>query len=413
MTDPDAPTEFGRVDGDGTVYVRSSAGERAVGQWAVGDPAAALAFYRKRFEGLEVEVDLLERRTKAGALSPEDAQQAARKLRRGVSEAQAVGDLDALLLRIDALEPVIAERKEARRAERAAKAAQTKQAKERIVEEAERLAASNDWRQGANRLREMLSTWKALPRIDRATDDALWHRFSAARTTYTRRRKQHFAELNEKRDAASATKEKLVAEAEALSGSTDWGETARAYRDLMSRWKAAGSTHRAVDDALWTRFRAAQDTFFTARDAVTARVDAEYSANTATKRQLLTEAEKLLAVRDPKAAREGFRELAQRWDTAGKASRSETKDLEARFARVEQAIRGAEEDRWRRSNPEGHARAAATVTQLEAAIEGARSRLEQAKARGDERAAAQAHADLTARESWLLSARQALDEFSG
>lgn len=413
MTEPGTATEFGRVEADGTVYVRTSAGERAVGQWAAGDPGAALAFYRKRFEGLEVEVDLLERRTRSGALSPEDAEQAARKLRRSVSEAQAVGDLDALLLRIDGLAPVIAERREARKAERAAKAAETKQVKERLVEESERLASSNDWRQGANRLREMLSTWKALPRLDKSTDDALWRRFSSARSTYTRRRKQHFAELNEKRDAATATKEKLVAEAEALSGSTDWGETARAYRDLMSRWKAAGGAHKAVDDALWARFRAAQDTFFSARDAVTARVDAEYAANAATKRQLLAEAEKLLPVRDPKAAREGFRELAQRWDAAGKVPRAETKDLEARFAKVEQAIRSAEDDRWRRSNPEAHARAAATVAQLEAAIEGAHTRLAQAQSRGDERAAAQAQADLTARESWLQGARQALDEFTG
>ena len=406
-------SDFGRIDDDGTVFVRTSAGERAVGQWAAGDPAAALDFYRKRFAGLEVEVDLLERRTKTGALSPEDAELVARRLRRSVSEAQAVGDLDALLLRIDAVQPLIAARKEARKAERAAKAVETQQAKQRIVEEAERLATSNDWRHGANRLREMLSTWKTLPRIDKAADDALWQRFSSARTTYTRRRKQHYAELNEKRDTASATKEKLVAEAEALSGSTDWGETARVYRDLMSRWKAAGGAHKTVEDALWSRFRAAQDTFFTARDAATARVDAEYAANAVVKRELLAEAEKLLPVRDPKAAREVFRDLAQRWDAAGKVPRGDIKDLEARFAKVEQAVKSAEDDRWRRSNPEAHARAAATVAQLEAAIEAARTRLEQAQSRGDDRAAAQAQADLSARESWLQGAQQALNELSG
>lgn len=406
-------SDFGRIDDDGTVFVRTSAGERAVGQWAAGDPAAALDFYRKRFAGLEVEVDLLERRTKTGALSPEDAELVARRLRRSVSEAQAVGDLDALLLRIDAVQPLIAARKEARKAERAAKAVETQQAKQRIVEEAERLATSNDWRHGANRLREMLSTWKTLPRIDKAADDALWQRFSSARTTYTRRRKQHYAELNEKRDTASATKEKLVAEAEALSGSTDWGETARVYRDLMSRWKAAGGAHKTVEDALWSRFRAAQDTFFTARDAATAKVDAEYAANAVVKRELLAEAEKLLPVRDPKAARDAFRDLAQRWDAAGKVPRGDIKDLEARFAKVEQAVKSAEDDRWRRSNPEAHARAAATVAQLEAAIEAARTRLEQAQSRGDDRAAAQAQADLSARESWLQGAQQALNELSG
>ena len=66
-----------------------------------------------------------------------------------------------------------------------------------IADEAERIAWGNDWRGGANRLRDLLAKWKALPRIDKASDDELWHRYSSARTTYTRRRKQHFAELNE------------------------------------------------------------------------------------------------------------------------------------------------------------------------------------------------------------------------
>lgn len=413
MTDPDATTAFGRVDADGTVYVRTADAERVVGQWAAGDPAAALEFYRRRFQGLEVEVDLLERRIKSGTVSPDDAQRAADKLRRSVTEAQAVGDLDALVLRIDALRPVIEERKQARKAERAAKAAESKHAKEQLVEEAERLAGSNDWRAGGQRFREVLSTWKALPRIDRATDDALWHRFSSARTTYVRRRKQHFSELQEKWATASQTKEKLIAEAEALSASTDWAETARAYRDLMTRWKAAGGAQRAVDDALWARFRAAQDNFFQARDASNARVDAEFAANAEVKRQLLSEAEKLIPVRDAKTSREAFRDLAQRWDAAGKVPRGDLKELEARFARVEQALRSAEDDRWRRSNPEGRARATATVAQLEESIAASRTRLEQAESRGDERSAAQARADLEARESWLVEARTVLDEFGG
>jgi hypothetical protein len=413
MTDADGAADFGRIDADGTVYVRTSAGERVVGQWAGGDPAAGLAFYRRRFEGLEVEVDLLERRIEAGALSPEDASAAARKIRRSIDEAQAVGDLDALVLRIDALGPVIEARKAARKAERAVKGAEAKQAKQRLVEEAERLASGTDWRQGAQRLREMLSTWKTLPRIDKETNDALWHRFSSARTTYTRRSKQHFADLNERREAASTTKEKLVAEAEALSASTEWAATARAYRELMARWKAAGGAHKAVDDALWARFRAAQDTFFKARDAVNAREDAEYAANAEVKRQLLAEAETLLPVRDHKKAREAFRDVAQRWDSAGKVPRGEMKDLEARFTSVEQEIRGAEDERWRRRNPAAAARAAATVGQLEASIAAATTRLEQARSRGDEQAATQAQADVDARESWLEEARKAFDEFSG
>ena len=166
-------TEFGRVDDDGTVYVRTSSGERVVGQWPDGDPAAALEFYRKRYDGLVVEVDLLEQRTKSGALSPEEAASTVAKVRTLVDEAQAVGDLEALTQRLDALQPVIEERREARKAERAAKVAESKVAKEAVAVEAEALAQGNDWRNGANRLRELLDVWKGLPRIDKPTDDAL------------------------------------------------------------------------------------------------------------------------------------------------------------------------------------------------------------------------------------------------
>ena len=125
-------TPFGRVAEDGTVYVVTSGGERVVGQWPDGDPQAALEFYRKRYEGLAVEVDLLEQRIVSGALSPEEAESRVATVRESVLEAQAVGDLDALVGRLDALKPVIDERRAARKVERAARAEVSKAAKEQI-----------------------------------------------------------------------------------------------------------------------------------------------------------------------------------------------------------------------------------------------------------------------------------------
>jgi Domain of Unknown Function (DUF349) len=408
MTD----TPFGRVADDGTVYVVTSGGERVVGQWPDGDPQAALEFYRTRYDGLAVEVDLLEQRIRSGALSPEEAASRVATVRESVLEAQAVGDLDALVGRLDALKPVIDERREARKAERAARAEESKAAKEQIAVEAERLATGTDWRNGANRLRELLEQWKNLPRIDKASDDALWHRFSSARTTYTRRRKQHFGELNEKREQARIAKEKLVIEAEELASSTEWGETSRAFRDLMARWKAAGGAPKDVDDALWKRFRTAQDTFFGARDAANNKINEEYARNADIKRALLDKAEALLPVTDSKTALDAFRDIASQWDGAGKVPREDMKDLEGRFKRVEQTIRGAEDARWRRTNPEAQARAAATVAQLEQLLESLQADLAKAEAAGDDKAAGDARAAIEARQSWLDEAHKALTEFT-
>jgi hypothetical protein len=406
-------SEWGRVDTDGTVYVKTPDGERPVGQWPQGDPEQALAFYTKRFEGLEVEVNLLEQRTAAGAISPDDAQSRAAKLKETIVEAQAVGDLVSLLARVDALAPVIEERRAQRTAERAQRAEETKAAKEKIVGEAERLAASNDWRSGSDRMRQLLDEWKALGRIDKASDDALWHRFSTARTTYTRRRKAHFAEQSSQREASREAKEKLVAEAEELSTSINWRETSQAYRDLMTRWKAAGAAQRADDDQLWTRFRAAQDLFFGARDQANAAIDKEFSANAESKRVLLAEAEKLVPVRNAKAAREAFRDIAARWDQAGKVPRTDMKELESRLRKVEQAIRDAEDDRWRRSNPEARARAQDTVSQLEATIADLHGQLAQAEASpASSKKLDELKGAISAREEWLAQARKTLSDFS-
>jgi hypothetical protein len=398
---------------DGTVFVRTPDGERSVGQMPDATPDEALAFFTRRFEDLVFEVELLERRVLAGTMSPEEATGSVRQVRGTVHGAQAVGDLAALEARLDALTERIAEQRKQRQAERARKVESARGDKERIAEEAERLAESDDWRNGANRLRQLLDDWKALPRLEKSADDALWRRFSSARTTYTRRRKAHFAELNEKRDEARSVKERLVTEAESLADSTEWGPTSSRYRDLMKRWKAAGPAPKSVDDQLWKRFRAAQDTFFGARDRANAEQDREFSANAEKKEALLTEAEALLPVTDLRAAKEAFRDIAQRWDAAGKVPRDKMKPLEDRMRKVERAIRGVEDDQWRRSNPEARARAADTVAQLESSIADLEKQRADAEAAGNDRKAKDAADAIEARTAWLTQARKALEEFSG
>jgi hypothetical protein len=407
------PAAFGRVDSDGTVYVRTSAGERVVGQ-VPGVPAdEALSFFTRRFEALELEVSLLERRIANGALSPDDAVASITKVRGAVAEARAVGDLDGLQSRLEALFPLIANQRAARKAERARQQEETRAAKERFVEEAERLAAGNDWRGGVNRFRVLLEEWKSLPRLDRATDDALWHRFSSARTTYTRRRKAQFAQQNEQREAARVIKEKLVTEAEALAGSTDWGPTTGAFRDLMARWKAAGPAPRDVDELLWKRFRGAQDRFFMAKQATLSEQNTEFRVNAQAKEKLLAEAEALLPIKDSRAARASYRDILQRWSAIGRVPRDAIRPLESRLRAVENAIKAAEDERWQRTNPEAKARATDTAAKLEAQIAALEERAAQAEARGDHKAADEAAASAATYREWLAQAQRTASDLGG
>jgi hypothetical protein len=405
-------TPWGRVAEDGTVYVRTADGERPVGSYEAGTPAEALEFFTKRFEELEGKVHLLEQRVASGRLAPEEATSSVKALREQVVDAHAVGDLVSLAARLDALAPVIAVQRSARKEERAQKTAESKAAKEKLVAEAERLAEGTDWRNGANRLRELLATWKELPRLDRATDDALWRRFSTARTTYTRHRKAHFAEEHERRDSARVVKERLVKEAEALSSSTEWGPTAGKYRDLMREWKAAGPAPRDVDDQLWQRFRGAQDTFFGARDAANAALDQEFAANAEVKDAILVEAEALVPVTDLETAKKTFRELADRWDAAGKVPRDRMKELEGRMRKVEQAIRAVEDEQWSRSDPEKSARADDMIGKLEAGITETQAKLDKASAAGDDRRVKDLESELANKQAFLDMAKRAAADFS-
>ncbi|MFW6599622.1 DUF349 domain-containing protein [Propionibacteriaceae bacterium Y2011] len=411
---PQNPADFGRVDPDGTVHVRTAAGERVVGQMPDTPLDEAMAFYTKRYEALAVTVELLEKRIDAGSVSPDEAAHLIKKERQAIAEASAVGDLDALWARLDALAPKLAEQREVRRAEKAEHQAATRTTKEGYVAEAERLAAGNDWRGGVNKFRDLLEKWKALPRIDKATDDELWHRFSSARTTYTRRRKAQFAEQAHKRDAAADEKRRIITEAEALADSTDWGPTSGAFRDLMTRWKAAGPAPREVDDKLWATFRGLQDKFFEARTAANAEQDKEYKGNQDAKEALLAEYEpQIRPTDDLDRAKTAYRELLDKWSEIGKVPRDAIRPLDQRMKALENAIKKVEDDRWKRTNPEARARAEDTADKLRSQIAEQETKAEKAEARGDNRAAEQAHKAAETYRTWLEQAEAAVNDFSG
>jgi len=406
------PAEWGRVAEDGTVFVRTADGERPVGSYPGATPEEALAYFGRKFDELEGQVRLLEQRVVTGGVSLADAGGAIEGLRATVVEAHAVGDLAGLLARLDALTLAVAQRKERREAERAKARERAAATKERIVAEAETLSGSQDWKKTGDRMRELLEEWKAAPRLDRKADDALWKRFSAARTAFDKRRRAHFAELDSQRAEVAVRKERLVKEAEALADSKEWKETARRFRDLMVQWKAAGRARRDVEDELWGRFRAAQDRFFSARNEVFATRDADLAENLEKKRALVAEAEKLLPVTDHRSARAAMRSIHERWEAIGHVPRNARDEVEGRLRKVDDAVRAAEDSAWRRSNPEARARAEATVTQLRSSIAALERDAADARARGDERKAAEAEAAAATRSSWLAEAKKTLAEFS-
>ncbi|MET9894843.1 DUF349 domain-containing protein [Streptomyces sp. NPDC006465] len=404
---------WGRVDETGTVYVRTADGEQVVGSWQAGTPDEALAYFERKYEGLVVEIGLLEKRVKTTDLSAKDAQTAIDHIREQVDAHHAVGDLAALKVRLDKLVETVDARREERKVQRAKQSDEARHAKEALVVEAEELAQSDQWRAAGERLRALVDTWKGLPRLDRKSDDELWHRFSHARSAFSKRRKAHFASLDAQREEARKTKEKLVAEAESLSGSTDWGPTAARYRELMADWKAAGRAQREHEDDLWNRFRGAQDVFFAARSSVFAERDAEQTENLKLKEELAEEAEKLLPVQDLKASRAAFRSINERWEAIGHVPRDARPKVEGRMHAVERALQESEETEWRRTNPEARARAEGLTGQLQAAVDKLQGQIETARSAGNTAKADKLQRELDGRQALLDQALKGLQEFGG
>lgn len=395
------PHRFGRVDPDGTVWLITGSGERIIGSWQAGDTEAAYAHFGRRFDDLHTEVALMETRLESGTGDARKIKAAAATLAESLPTAHVLGDVDALAAKLTAIINHADEAAEAEKVRREEYRATQTARKEALAAEAEELAAnSTQWKAAGDRLREILDEWRTITGLDRKTDDTLWKRYSAARETFNRRRGSHFAELDRERAGARQAKEALCERAEELSGSTEWGPTSAAFRELLAEWKAAGRAAKDVDDALWQRFKAAQDVFFAARNAVTAERDAEFRANAEAKEALLAEAEKL-DTSDRDAARAALRTIGDKWDAIGKVPRERAADLERRLRAVEKKIRDAP---TRGVDPEAQARA----DQFRVRAEQFERQAEKAAAAGREKDATEARANAEQWRQWADAAAEAL-----
>lgn len=403
---------WGWVDADGTVHVRlPGGGDAVVGQYAAGDADAALAFFERKFADLVAEARLTAERLQQGTATPDNADATVAKIRGLLEKPAFVGDIEGLGQLLDALHAAAAERRLTGQAEKARVRNETLAAREAIAAEAEKLAGSTQWKAAGDRFKELMEQWKALPRFDKKAEQAIWERFSAARGIFDKARRAHFAELDAARSQALLVKSQLVAEAQALSGSTDWAETARAFRGLMDRWKAAPRASRDAEDKLWAQFRAAQDTFFDARNALHASRDADQHRNQSAKEDLIAKAEGLLPVGDAGAARRTLRGILAEWETVGHVPRDVRPALEARLRRVEEAVAKAERREWQRTDPAMLDRAERTVAGFRSSVAKLEGDLAAALAAGNTAKAATVEASLETTRTLLAAAERVLTEY--
>lgn len=402
----DEATTWGRVDDDGTVYVRYQDTERVVGEYPDATPEEALAYFARKYADLEGQVKIAEQRVQRGA-SANDVARTVEHLTALVGEARVVGDVKSLEDRVAALSEQLGSltKEQAEQAQQAL--AEALAFRTALVEEAEALAAVDparaQWKQITAQLDDVFARWQQHqhdgPRIPKNEANELWKRFRAARSAVDQHRRAFYSELDAQHRDARTRKQELVQQAEALA--PRGSDAIPTYRQLLDDWKRAGRAGKRHDDALWARFKAAGDVLFEQRHAESAAENEEYAANLDAKLAVLAEAEPLLQQNDRVAARKTLTDIQRRWDEIGKVPRGDVRRIEDRLRAVEDHVRGLEDAHWRESNPERKARTTGLASQLEDAIGKLEAELESAKASGDARKIKDAQEALDARKIWL------------
>ncbi|NEG70186.1 DUF349 domain-containing protein [Bifidobacterium choloepi] len=400
---------FGRVDDNGTVYVKDNDTEREVGQFPDASKEEALALYARRYLDLKSKLDLFESRLKNTSVKPKEINETLSALAEEIAKPDVVGDIPALQQQFVKVKVEADEKKQA--LAKAHQEAIAKATAERlaIVEKAEALAAglgdNTNWRSTADKFRALFDQWqehqRTTIRIDKAEADALWKRFSTARTTFNQARRKWAQNRDAERAAAKKAKEAIIVEANEIKDSTDWAATSRKFNDLMARWKQAGRAGRAEDDALWAQFREAADTFFNARQADRDQTSSAEKENLAKKEALLVKAEALLPVKteaDAKKARKALGEIQDEWDQIGYVPRDDMRRIENRLDAVDKQIRAVEESAWKKSDPEAEARVSSFEGQLNAQLKELDAKI---AAETDPKKKAKLEAEKATKEQWL------------
>ena len=413
MTTSTSSTDYGRVENDGTVLVKMPDGsEKQVGQWAAGDPNDGLTFYIRKFHEIENEISLTLQRLKEGKGNAEAAFKLIERVKTNLENPTFVGDLSILSTKIEELQVIAAVKKAEFSAAKAIAKEKAMEKRKQLVEEAEKLISSKQWKVTTQRFKEIVEEWKKLPHGTKSDEQALWKRFSTARSAFDKSRRQYFSTLEAGRKEANKVKSEIVTQAKAIAESKDWTDTANKFRNLMAKWKSAPILERKEEQKLWKEFKLAQDVFFAARTAALSVMDEEHTKNLEAKKVLAEKAEKILPITDIKSARQALKPIQEEWSKIGHVPRKDKEKIESRLKSIEEAIRSAEKNELNRTDPAKSARAQSTMELLEAKLVKTEKERDAAIAKGDTKKAESLSSTIESQKMLLEATKVTLADFT-
>ena len=212
--------------------------------------------------------------------------------------------------------------------------AQNLEAKKALCEEVEAIAgkeisSSTEWNALSKQIEEIQARWRSIGFATRKENQKVYDRFRAACDKFFERKRASFTEFKDSMNANLEKKMAIIREAESLKDSTDWKATGDRFIELQKQWKEIGAVPRKKSEQIWKRFRAACDTFFTARDN---RPDGPGSmgANLAAKKALIEEI-KAYVPADAAADAAAAKDFAAKWNEIGFVPFKEKDKIQAQY----------------------------------------------------------------------------------
>ena len=184
--------------------------------------------------------------------------------------------------------------------------------------------AETDPEKASNEMRTLQERWKPVAAAPRSQAETLWTRFKAAQEQVYDKCKDFFAQQAAERVENLKKKEALCARAESMADSTDWVKTADAMKTLQAEWKAVGAVTRGNEKAVWERFRAACDKFFTRRQDDLKQRKQDWTENLKRKEALVAEAKQLSESTEWEQAASRIKRLQVDWKTIGPVKKSKS-----------------------------------------------------------------------------------------
>lgn len=157
-----------------------------------------------------------------------------------------------------------------------------------------------DWRTFTDQIKELQAQWRKTGRVPRAVRDELYLHFRTACDIFFDKRKEFMRDRNKLISEQGDRKRAIIEEIEQIVAEERWPEGHSRIQELQTEWNEMIHTNK--HQALFKRFRAACDTYYTHHKALYQAQREESKEHIAAAKELVARARELAAIEAPSDA---------------------------------------------------------------------------------------------------------------